>query len=94
VILCLFRIAQEALQNVKKHSHADSAEIRVEVQEQKVHLSISDHGTGFDPGTVSKHMGIGIRSIEERVRLIGGQFTLHSKPMEGTKIDVWAPIGS
>jgi PAS domain S-box-containing protein len=92
--LCLFRIAQEALQNVKKHSRSDSAEVRAEGLEQKVHLSISDRGTGFDRGAASRQSGIGIRSMEERVRLVGGQFTVHSRPMEGTKIDVWVPIGS
>jgi PAS domain S-box-containing protein len=92
--LCLFRITQEALQNVKKHSHADSAEVRAEGLEQKIHLSISDRGTGFDQGAASRQGGIGIRSMEERVRLVGGQFAVHSRPMEGTKIDVWVPIGS
>ena len=92
VALCLFRITQEALQNVKKHSHADSAEVRVEGLEQKIHLSISDRGTGFDQGAASRQSGIGIRSMEERVRLVGGQFAVHSRPMEGTKIDVWVPI--
>ena len=94
VALCLFRITQEALQNVKKHSRADSAEVRVEGLEQKIHLSISDRGTGFDQGAASRQSGIGIRSMEERVRLVGGQFAVHSRPMEGTKIDVWVPIGS
>jgi PAS domain S-box-containing protein len=92
VALCLFRITQEALQNVKKHSCADSAEVRVQGLEQKIHLSVSDRGVGFDPWTVSRQDGIGIRSIEERVRLVGGQFTIHSQPTEGTKIDVWVPI--
>ena len=92
VALCLFRITQEALQNVKKHSHADSAEVRAEGLEQKIHLSISDRGTGFDQGAASRQSGIGIRSMEERVRLVGGQFAVHSRPMEGTKIDVWVPI--
>ncbi len=91
--LCLFRITQEALQNVKKHSHADSAEVRVEGLEQKIHLSISDRGTGFDQGAASRQSGIGIRSMEERVRLVGGQFAVVSRPMEGTKVDVWVPIG-
>jgi signal transduction histidine kinase len=93
VALCLFRITQEALQNVKKHSHAESAEVRVEGREQRIYLSISDDGAGFDPGSVSKQDGIGIRSIEERVRLVEGQFTLRSRPTEGTRIDVWVPIG-
>ncbi len=92
--LCLFRMTQEALQNVKKHSHADSAEVRVEGLEQKIHLSISDRGTGFDQGAASRQSGIGIQSMEERVRLVGGQFAVHSRPMEGTTIDVWVPIGS
>jgi PAS domain S-box-containing protein len=94
VALCLFRITQEALQNIKKHSHADSAEVRVEGLEQKIHLSISDRGTGFDQGADSRRGGIGIQSMEERVRLVGGQFAVHSRPMEGTTIDVWIPINS
>ena len=94
VALCLFRITQEALQNIKKHSHADSAEVRVEGLEQKIHLSISDRGTGFDQGAGSRRTGIGIQSMEERVRLVGGQFAVHSRPMEGTTIDVWVPIDS
>ncbi|WP_158751725.1 PAS domain-containing protein [Acidobacterium sp. S8] len=94
VALCLFRITQEALQNVKKHSRADSAEVRVEGLKQKIHLSISDCGTGFNQGAALRRSGIGIWSMEERVRLVGGQFAVHSRPGEGTKIDVWLPIGS
>jgi PAS domain S-box-containing protein len=93
VALCLFRVTQEALQNVKKHSFADSAEVRVEGFGQKIHLSISDRGAGFDQGAASRQSGIGIRSMEERVRLVGGQFAVHSRPMEGAEIDVWVPIG-
>jgi PAS domain S-box-containing protein len=93
VALCLFRITQEALQNVKKHSHADSAEVRVERLEQRIHLSISDSGTGFDQGAGSRQTGIGIQSMEERARLVGGQFAVNSRPTEGTKIDAWVPIG-
>ena len=94
VALCLFRITQEALQNVKKHSRADSAEVRVEGLEQKIHLSISDRGTGFDQGAASRQTGIGVLTMEERVRLVGGQFAIRSRPMQGTQIDVWVPIGS
>ena len=94
VALCLFRITQEALQNVKKHSRADSAKVRAEGLEQKIHLSISDCGTGFERAAASRQSGIGIRSMEERARLVGGQFAVHSRPGEGTKIDVWVPIGS
>jgi PAS domain S-box-containing protein len=94
VALCLFRITQEALQNVKRHSRADSAEVRVEGREQKIYLSISDTGLGFDSSVDATQRGIGIRSMEERVRLLGGQFALYSQHLEGTKIEVWVPIGS
>ena len=92
VALCLFRVTQEALQNVRKHSHADSAQVRAEGLEHKIHLSVSDQGSGFDPRNTSMPGGIGIRSMEERVRLVGGQFEIDSGPTEGTKIDVWVPI--
>ncbi len=94
VALCLFRITQEALQNVKKHSRADSAEVRVETRDQKIHLSISDSGLGFDTRAAARQGGIGIRSMEERARLVGGQFALYSRHLEGTKIEVWVPMGS
>jgi PAS domain S-box-containing protein len=90
--LCLFRITQEALQNVKKHSGADAAEVRLQVRDQKVHLTVCDHGAGFDLNAVSRQEGMGIRSMAERVRLVGGEFAIHTRPMEGTKIDVWAPV--
>jgi PAS domain S-box-containing protein len=90
--LCLFRITQEALQNIKKHSRAELAQIRIEEVEQKIHLCISDFGSGFDSSASSRNGGIGIRSMEERVRLVGGQIVIHSRPMEGTQIDVWVPV--
>jgi PAS domain S-box-containing protein len=92
VALCLFRITQEALQNVKKHSGANSADVRVEGMDHEIHLTVSDNGSGFDPGGASKQDGIGIRSMEERVRLVRGQFVVRARPMEGTKIDVRVPI--
>jgi signal transduction histidine kinase/ABC-type uncharacterized transport system substrate-binding protein len=94
VALCLFRIAQEALQNVKKHSRAESAQVRVEGLEQEIHLSVFDHGSGFDSSAASTWEGIGIRSIEERARLVEGRFAIRSHLGEGTKIDVWVPIGN
>jgi signal transduction histidine kinase len=92
--LCLFRIAQEALQNIQKHSGANSAEIRLETVGEKIHLSISDDGSGFDPMAAPKGEGIGIRSMEERVRLVKGEFVIGARPMEGTRIDVWVPLAS
>jgi PAS domain S-box-containing protein len=92
VALCLFRVAQEALQNVKKHSGATAAEVRVTGIEGKIHLSISDHGNGFSPTVVSSRAGIGIRSMHERIRHVGGRLELNTQPMKGSQIDVWVPI--
>jgi signal transduction histidine kinase len=89
IALCLFRIAQEGLRNVKRHSGADRAEVRLEGLAQELHLSVSDRGRGFDSNGGSPSGGIGLRSMEERLRLLGGNLQIYSRPMEGTKIDAW-----
>ena len=90
--LCIFRIAQEALRNIKRHSRANRAEVRLEWSGDRLHLSVSDRGRGFDPNEPSAERGIGIRSMEERLRLLGGQLEIHSRPMEGVRIDAWLPL--
>lgn len=90
--LCLFRIAQEALQNVRKHSHANKADVRLVGLGNNVHLSIADPGMGFDSTNGARRGGIGIRSMEERLRLVKGRFAIHSRLMEGTRIDALVPI--
>jgi PAS domain S-box-containing protein len=92
VSLCLFRILQESLRNIKKHSGANRAEVRLEVAGEKLHLSISDRGKGFDSKVRSSQSGIGLRSMEERLRLLGGNLQIHARPMEGTRIDAWLPF--
>jgi signal transduction histidine kinase len=89
IALCLFRIAQEGLRNVKRHSGADRAEVRLEGFAQRLHLSICDRGRGFDSNGGSSSGGIGLRSMEERLRLLGGKLEIYSRPMEGTRIDAW-----
>jgi len=92
VALCLFRIVQEGLRNVKKHSGSSRAEVRLEGSDDAIHLSLFDRGAGFDRHNPSTHLGLGMRSMEERLRLLGGRFELQSAPMEGTRIDVWVPL--
>jgi signal transduction histidine kinase len=89
IALCLFRIAQEGLRNVKRHSGADRAEVRLEGLAQELHLSVTDRGRGFDSNAGSPSGGIGLRSMEERLRLLGGNLQIYSRPMEGTRIDAW-----
>jgi PAS domain S-box-containing protein len=92
--LCLFRIAQEGLRNVKRHSGAKEAEVRLESVDENLRLSISDRGKGFDLNARSKKCGIGIRSMQERLRSLGGHLEIHSRPMEGTRIDAWLRVTS
>jgi PAS domain S-box-containing protein len=90
--LCMFRITQEALRNIKRHSGANRAEVRLELQDGRLHLSVSDCGRGFNSNKPPGEPGIGIHSMEERLRLLGGKLEIQSRPMEGTRIDAWLPL--
>ena len=92
VALCLFRIVQEGLRNVKKHSGAGNAQVQLERVDDAIHLLISDKGQGFDMKEVADGQGLGLWSMRERVRLVGGRFEIHSETQKGTRIEVWAPL--
>ena len=92
IALCLFRIVQEGLRNVQKHSGAAHAEVKLEMLDGKLHLSISDDGNGFDTKDASGRQGLGLWSMRERARSVDGRFEVHSEKEKGTRIDVWTPI--
>ena len=92
VALCLLRIVQEALRNVKRHSGVKKAEVCLEQLDGRLHLSVSDRGRGFDSNKPSAERGIGIHSMEERLRFLGGRLEIQSRPMAGTRIDAWLPL--
>ena len=91
VALCLFRITQEGLRNIKRHSGAERAELHLDVSGEDLHLSVVDRGKGFDVNKLSTRNGIGLRSMEERLRSLGGHLEINSRPTEGTRIDAWLP---
>jgi signal transduction histidine kinase len=93
--LVLFRVTQEALTNIKKHSRANRAEISLQVNGNRATLTISDNGVGFVPlsrGKLRSERKSGIIGIQERVGLIHGSFDLRSKVGEGTTIRVEIPL--
>ncbi len=91
VALCLFRIVQESLRNAVKHSGAQEARAELSGSPDAIRLQISDAGIGFDPKD-AKRKGLGLVSMEERLRLVGGEITIHSRPSQGTRIDVRVPL--
>jgi PAS domain S-box-containing protein len=90
--LCLFRVAQEALRNVKRHSGANRAVVHLEWLDGKLQLMVSDRGRGFDSNKRAAERGIGVQSMEERLRALGGSFEVRSQPMKGTRIGAWLPL--
>ncbi|MFC1925036.1 PAS domain S-box protein [Chloroflexota bacterium] len=90
--LTLFRIAQEALSNVRRHSGATAATVTLEFQKKMVTLSIIDNGRGFEvPRMLSffaRKQKLGLTGIAERVRLLGGEYTVESSPGKGTVVKV------
>jgi PAS domain S-box-containing protein len=91
VTLCLYRITQEALRNVVKHSGAAQAEVELMGHDNRIELCISDSGVGFSPESAKRTPGLGLISMQERLRLVGGQLSVQSEPSRGTRIRVRIP---
>jgi PAS domain S-box-containing protein len=91
VALSLFRIVQEALRNVVKHGKTAEAQVKLFGHENEIDLCISDSGAGFNPKSVEAKGGLGLISMRERLRLIGGHLTLESEPRHGTRVRVRVP---
>ena len=90
--LCLFRVAQEALGNVVKHSQAKSADVELGASADGLSLRIRDDGRGFRTDRTSPGTGIGLIGMHERIRLVGGRLLIKSEPMRGTEILVEVPL--
>jgi PAS domain S-box-containing protein len=90
--LCLLRVLQEAVHNSVKHSGVKRMEVELAGDSNRVHLVISDTGKGFDEQEALQGKGLGLISMRERVRLVNGSITFHSKPMGGTQIYVRIPL--
>jgi signal transduction histidine kinase len=90
--LALFRIAQEALNNICKHAKASQGTVRLQYQGYRVSMTIVDNGTGFDAPKAIKRASelgsLGLASMQERAKLIGASFRIESKPGKGTAVSV------
>ena len=92
VSLSLFRVMQEALHNVAKHSQARKIYVELRGTKKSVCLTIVDDGIGFSPDNTNGGTGLGLISMHERLHLIGGKFTISSKPRGGTRIEAIVPL--
>jgi PAS domain S-box-containing protein len=94
IALALFRVAEESLTNVVKHSQATSAHVHVTGDADGIALSIRDDGRGFEPSAVERGAGLGFVSMRERLRALRGTLHVHSTPGHGTAIEVRVPAAS
>jgi signal transduction histidine kinase len=92
--LCLYRILQEALHNALKHSRQRRFDVHLWSSRETVHLEVRDYGVGFDVSASRMRAGIGLISMEERARLVGGNLTVQSAPQRGTTVHLSVPVRS
>jgi signal transduction histidine kinase len=96
ISLCLFRVLQEALHNSAKHSGVKHVEVRLWGAAGQVDLTIRDSGLGFEVEAANESRGLGLISMQERLKLVKGQLSIESQPSGGTTIhaQVQLPSGS
>jgi signal transduction histidine kinase len=91
VSLCLYRVAQEAMSNVVRHAGATHVDVRLSEHDGELELSVADDGRGFDLSSPAASRGLGLVSIDERVRMVHGRVKIDSRPQNGTTLRVWVP---
>ncbi len=86
---CIYRVVQEALNNVTKHAQASAAHVRLQRSEDGIDLTVQDDGSGFDADRVR---GLGLLGMEERTHHLGGTFKIDSQPGRGTLLKISLPV--
>jgi PAS domain S-box-containing protein len=94
VSLCLFRVLQEALHNSAKHSGVRHFEVRLWATPGEIHLTVRDSGSGFDREAAKASRGLGLISMEERLKILKGTFSIKSQPQCGTTIHARVPLST
>jgi PAS domain S-box-containing protein len=92
--LCLYRIAQEALNNVVRHSGGTAARVELTMEGSELRLSVADDGVGFDPETLRANGSLGLVSMGERARFVHGRLSVESYAGKGTRVEVRVPIAA
>ena len=91
--LCLYRIAQEALQNAVKHSNARQASVHLSGSDDGLSMTVADNGVGFDVGA-AWGKGLGLVSMVERLEPFGGSLNIRTRPGAGTRLELSVPLSA
>jgi signal transduction histidine kinase len=94
ISLCFFRVLQEALHNSAKHSGVRHFEVRLWGTSNEIHLTVSDSGAGFDREAAKTSPGLGLISMEERLKLLNGTLSIDSQFKRGTTVHARVPLNS
>jgi len=94
VVLCLFRVLQEALHNAVEHSGMRKFDVQLSGISNEIHLTVSDCGVGFDLATAKTGRGLGLNRMQERLRLVKGSLSIDSLPKRGTTVHARVPFTS
>lgn len=92
--LCIYRVVQEALQNVARHSKAPEATVTLHKTRTGIRVVVCDNGCGFDPNAVAAKSRLGLVFASERVKLVGGRCMVCSAPGKGTRISAFVPLSA
>jgi signal transduction histidine kinase len=91
--LCIYRLVQEGLRNVLRHSHAHEASVEITGRGGTLEVHIADQGVGFAMSQLG-NTGLGLLSMQERAHQLGGRMVVHSAPGAGTRIGVRLPLAT
>jgi signal transduction histidine kinase len=92
VTIGIYRVAQEALRNIGRHAKASIVQLSLTLRDGGLLLSVSDDGSGFEPGLQTRRPSLGHASMRERIRSLGGKLDIQSTPGKGTTVVAWVPI--
>ena len=92
IALCVYRVAQEAMQNIWKHAESSRVDVILKAANEEIDLVVEDFGKGFDVEAARGKGGLGLISMQERVRLVGGELLLRTKAGDGTLVQLSIPL--
>lgn len=92
IALCVYRVYQEAMQNALKHSNSKRIDVSIALADARLTLDVRDYGIGFDPASLGGHRSLGLVSMRERLRMVGGELAVRPSAPSGTEVEASVPL--